>query len=443
MRHVQSTRWACACLLTLGCVVAPRPALAGIVTTALKHTGDLLPGSSTRTFSTFDKPAFDGTNTVWYSTGSDGRRGLYLYNGTSTVKVADTNTVIPGSTNDKFSDFQEPSIDAGRVAFEAWGGGKNGIFVYNPPSPIATLIRTPAPIPASGASTVIPSVSVNGASAAGGKTVFWARGNTGAQSIGLHNGTSALALAMTNFVAPQSGGKRWSSFRNVPSFDGVRTAFTGSFPGGQGVYYHNGTTRFRIADTSINPYGTGNPNDVFSFFDHPAIDGTSAAFGAATVGGTKGIFHWNGTGVAPLVDTSTAIPTVGGTFTGFGDVLSYDDGNTLFIGKGAGGFNGLYLFDGAHLTLNPVTWTGSALDGLTVASLSLWNDALQGNSGVFAAGFTNGTQAVYRFDYSYDGGGPVMLQLDYQGTGGPANPEPGTIAVLGAGLAVLARRRRR
>ena len=83
----------------------------------------------TGTFTFFDTrfPNVDDGQIVFVGAGSNSQSGIYLVDGNGITKVADRNTLQPGSTN-PFSDLREPIVDDGRVFFQ--GNGSEGLGIY-------------------------------------------------------------------------------------------------------------------------------------------------------------------------------------------------------------------------------------------------------------------------------------------------------------------------
>lgn len=81
------------------------------------------------TFTNFDVrfPNVDNGQVVFVGSGANGQSGIYLVDGSGLTKIADRNTIQPGSNN-PFSDLRQPIIDNGRVFFQ--GSGSEGLAIY-------------------------------------------------------------------------------------------------------------------------------------------------------------------------------------------------------------------------------------------------------------------------------------------------------------------------
>jgi hypothetical protein len=89
--------------------------------------------------------------------------------------------------------------------------------------------------------------------------------------------------------------------------------------------------RFRkIVDSTIVPPGLTEPLAVI---DELAFDGQYVALRAQTASGVRGVYVWNGSTLATIADTQTAVPNGGGTFTMFHS-LALDEGRVAFGAEG-------------------------------------------------------------------------------------------------------------
>jgi hypothetical protein len=89
--------------------------------------------------------------------------------------------------------------------------------------------------------------------------------------------------------------------------------------------------RFRkIVDSTIIPPGATEP---LTIIDELAFDGQNVALRAQTASGVRGVYLWNGTTLATVADTQTAVPNGGGTFTMFHS-LALDEGRVAFGAEG-------------------------------------------------------------------------------------------------------------
>lgn len=114
-----------------------------------------------------------------------------------------------------------------------------------------------------------------------------------------------------------------------------------------GAEARGGVTFRRVADTSTAiPGGSGSFTGFGVNFNQPSISGSNVAFLGTGAGGQQGIYADLGSGVQRVADTTTAIPGVGGTFTGF-EFPVISGTNVSFAGRGAGDFQGIYLDTGS------------------------------------------------------------------------------------------------
>jgi hypothetical protein len=97
--------------------------------TTLRKVADLntaIPGGSGN-FTSFSRPpVISGGNVAFTGVGSSGQGGIYLFNGTTLVKVVDFNTPVPEGSG-KFTILSPPVISGSNVAF----GGSGGSYLFN------------------------------------------------------------------------------------------------------------------------------------------------------------------------------------------------------------------------------------------------------------------------------------------------------------------------
>ena len=95
--------------------------------TRVVSTATTVPGT-TATFSTLGTtPAYAGSAVAFYG-GNNFRKGIYNGTGGALTTVADTTTTVPG-TSSSFTDFVNlPSISGSVTAFQGNGGGRIGVY---------------------------------------------------------------------------------------------------------------------------------------------------------------------------------------------------------------------------------------------------------------------------------------------------------------------------
>ena len=148
-----------------------------------------------------------------------GQLGIYLFNGMSLIKVADTNTTMPEGSG-SFLVFSSPMISSGNVAFIGGSPMQEGVYLFNGTS----LIRV------ADTNTAIPSGLGNFTGFAGvdisGANVLFEGFGTGQSGIYLFNGTTLMKVVDTNTPIPDGSGN-FSGFVGSPNISGDNVVFQG------------------------------------------------------------------------------------------------------------------------------------------------------------------------------------------------------------------------
>ena len=177
---------------------------------------------------TFSAPVISSGN-VAFRAGNAELTGIYLFNGSTLNKVADTNTPIPGGSGN-FTSFSAPAISGSIVVFRGSEyGGPIGIYLFNGTtlSKVADTSNTPIP----GGSGNFTSFSAPAIS--DGNVAFWGAG-TGESGIYLFNGTTLSKVADTNTPIP-SGSGNFTGFFD-PVIDDGKIVFGAAGAGQYGFY---------------------------------------------------------------------------------------------------------------------------------------------------------------------------------------------------------------
>jgi hypothetical protein len=149
----------------------------------------------------------------------------------------------------------------------------------------------------------------------------------------------------------------------------------------------------RVADLNTPiPEGIGN----FTFLWEFELSGRNVAFLGSGASGQEGIYLFNGASVARVADQNTPIPHGSGTFTGFSaPVLS--GGNVAFRATGASGQEGIYLFNGTSLT-RMADLTTAIPDGSGDIFTSVGGPLLSGGNVAFRGTGASGQEGIYLFN---------------------------------------------
>jgi hypothetical protein len=249
-------------------------------------------------------------------------------------------------------------VSGGVVAFRGLYAGGEGIYQQTAAGNLVRIVSSPSPAP-------------------GGGTF----GTFGPPTTA---GTSVLFAAGTSGAPPQFG---------IPF---------------RGVYAAHATGLIAVADlTTASPTG-GN----FIGFSPPAVSGTTAAFyaGSATVGGIY-TRSTSGTGaVTRVVDTTTAIPGVGGPFGGFVAPPAISGTRVAFTGFGPLG-GGVFTAATPGGPLTAVATTATPIPGGSGNFVGLSAPAVSGAVVAFAGGPTGGFGSFPTGIYANTGAGGSLVRV--------------------------------
>ncbi|MGL4419235.1 MAG: DUF7453 family protein, partial [Gemmataceae bacterium] len=286
-------------------------------------------------------------------------QGIYQSNGTTLTRIADTTQNAPGP-NTPFTGFSSGQLPAttGTIAtFRGTFSGGSGLYANNAGT-LERIVDTTVAIPG-GVGNFQPTSNFAGNTTISGTTaVFRASGSSSQQGIYLRD-----IAQPTNPVV-------------------------------------------RITDkTQLLP---GTTNLITTIFE-PTISGTKIRAIASAGTGTQRIvqYEWNGSSSAPsfaptvLVKFGDAVPEQPGqTFVNFTAFVPGEGEHVFFNGAFNDGLarTGIYWFDGT--TTRRIIDTTQQLDGKSITSLLMGQDGASGNFVTFQALFSNGTQGIYRVNYT-------------------------------------------
>src|SRR5262249_16381884 len=104
----------------------------------------------TGNFNQFDiHPVVSGGNVAFLATGAGMQQGIYLYDGTTLKKIVDRESPIPDGTGNFLGFVGSPVMSGNHVAFFGFGSAGGGIYLFNG----STLIRVAdgnTPVPGGG-----------------------------------------------------------------------------------------------------------------------------------------------------------------------------------------------------------------------------------------------------------------------------------------------------
>jgi hypothetical protein len=265
------------------------------------------------------------------------------------TKVADFDTVLPGSAG-MFggSEGAPPALEAGRVAFWAYGDDADGVYMATIGSNLIRVADTTTTIPG----TAMPFEAFDYVSLDGQRVVFLGYGTGDEDDIeGIFRFDSGAISRIADLNSPVPGRTGGFLEFGTSSADDGQVAFIGEdFEDvEEGVYLGDGGHLKRVADTTtVVPGQAGH----FEFFNAVVADNTKLALIADSASATGVYLHDRVTGsLTRVADSGTQAPGRAENFVDFGDGfggLDLDDGSIGFIGHfgvGRSGGSGVYVVD--------------------------------------------------------------------------------------------------
>jgi hypothetical protein len=322
------------------CIIASQAGAQSFILSKVADHNTPVPGGSGNFGGFLAPPTISGGNVTFlgYQEPYGSGEGIYLFKGGILSIVADLNTPVPGQSGNFITfDINHPPVISGEnIVFAGYGAAAAGIYLFNGTTIIKVVdLNTPAP---GGSGNFI---RIDDFGVSGGNVAFKGWGSSGQAGIYLFKGGILSIVADLNTPVPDGSG----SFEYFEDFDisGENVAFNGYGPGNGGIFLFNGTALSTVADVKTPiPGGSGN----FDAFVYPVISGENVAFNGYGPG-NGGIFLFNGTTLSTVADVKTPIPGGSGNFADYSrPVIS--GGNVAFWGSGSGQ-EGIYLFNGATL----------------------------------------------------------------------------------------------
>src|SRR5262249_58699703 len=84
--------------------------------------------NGTGNFTNFHDPVLSGSNVAFLGFGDSSQEGIYLFDGSTLSRAADTSTTIPNGTG-SFTFFDEPALTGSNVAVQCSGNSSQpGIY---------------------------------------------------------------------------------------------------------------------------------------------------------------------------------------------------------------------------------------------------------------------------------------------------------------------------
>jgi hypothetical protein len=244
-----------------------------------------LPQGAAGNFAGFGAVAISGKNVVFDAVGNSfDQEGIYLFDGVTLRTVADTSMAFPGGTGNFIIFLSSLAIDGNKVAFRALGSGfQQGVYLFDGTS-LVTVADTTTPIPGGTGNFFDFGFPVM---TDGDTVAFLGISDSQKPGIYLFDRSGLRKVADTQTVVP-GGAATFVSFFGAAMDDGDIAIGARDSSGDGGIDFFNGATLSVVADTKTPiPAGLGN---FTGFASAPVIGESTVAFAAAGAGSQQGIY---------------------------------------------------------------------------------------------------------------------------------------------------------
>ncbi len=353
---------------------------------------------SEQTFYAFADPALDGSDVAFRGLGhflaQPRRYGIYLYHGGTLEVVADWRTRVPGQYPLKFTSLTHSSVDGGAVAFlgETVVGNDRPEGVYMYVDGTLTCVADPYTAIPGGTggfeSFTIPSMDA-------GHVAFTAYGPS--QQAGVYASLGGALDVVADRSSQFPGDPADIRSFGVPSLDGNAVVFFAAGPWTYPAMYVAVDGDFSsVVDSGTLIPGTDEP--FVGLNNVPELEGNTVAFRGTGSSGHEGIYMSRNGVLEVVADVSTPVPEATGTFAGFDRFLSLDEGVVAFKAWNGSGTEGLYIKTGDSLL--KVVDTHDRVDGRELIAVYLGRDSLSlpargGVSGQGGPDLLDGTRLAF------------------------------------------------
>lgn len=312
------------------------------------------------------------------------------------TKIADANTTVPGAPGTTFKDCHNSALHNGQVLFRAVNSANApGLYLFNG-SAIVKIADTNTPAPNGGTFTNIQFDY----GLENGAVAFFANDTNGAALFLWTNGV-ITRLAKRGDAIPGTATNKFTTF-GQPAFDNGVLYFIGADSTNyRGVHRFDGVISTGLV-SSLHTYPTTALPHQFS--SQLAVEnGRLAVWSYASNNATQpnAIFTWSNNVKSFLVSSNDAIPGAGANFYTFQSPPDSADGMVVFWGGSLANFQeGIFLRPFAGGTITPIVRRGDANSGLTGTLTSFNGFALDDGQAWFSASGTGG-ESLFR----WQGGG--------------------------------------
>lgn len=269
----------------------------------------LVPSGGGATFSDLSPPSTSAGEVAFFGD-FDGGEGLYLFDGTSLVRIVDTSMQAPGSTETYWQFLAWPSLDGGQIAFVAELTSDAGLYSWNGAT-VQRLADGTTPDPRGVAGTFGFLFGDPAPSLDAGQVAFRSRlvipfdetSNTHVPGVFLWNGSSLVTIAQTGDPRPDAGTFDFADREDWVSISGGRVLFTSN--GGEALWLWEAGAITRIL-------GEGDALDdvvVDDIFIGPeALSGNCMAFTVIEQADSEALVYQACLATQPIAE----VPTLGG-----------------------------------------------------------------------------------------------------------------------------------
>lgn len=364
-------------------VISGAPATgADIQPTVIASTSKAVPGG-VGNFDFMTYPQISYGTVAFQGAGKDQPQNLFSSTGGQLVLAVSQGATIP-STGGRFTGFGMPIPAQQMLLFRGVGSqGTDGLYVKSGEI-LRRIADTSTPVPSgSGNFKVFNSFAAFDSRGSIAFVATDSAGNPGVYASSFPTGGVAM---IANASTPIPGGSATFNSYESPTVSDYGVAFFASRMGhpavGAGLYLSRGGSLNVIANTQT---AVPNLGGTFSGFGAPTIAGPMVAFHAIGSSGSDGIYAWRGGSVSVVADLATPVPGGPGTFQGFlnSDPSIDENGNVAFRAGYAQTETGIFVR--VNGTLKRIITTQDTLGGKPILYLGLSTNQLSQGTVTFYA----------------------------------------------------------